>query len=73
VPEGEKDGVNAVKRAWHAMSTHVVEAVVYMLILSVIAFVGILLCCVGIFVTVPIGVIGQYWLAKQLTNDGTIQ
>jgi uncharacterized membrane protein len=73
VSEGEKDGVNAVKRAWHAMSANVVEAVVYMLILSLIAFVGIFLCCVGIFVTLPIGVIGQYWLAKQLTDDGTVQ
>lgn len=73
VAEGEKDGVNAIKRAWHAMSTNLVESVVYMLILCLIAFIGVLLCCVGLFVTVPIGVIGQYWLAKQLTNDGTVQ
>lgn len=73
VAEGEKDGVNAIKRAWHAMSKNLVESVVYMLILGIIMFIGVLLCCVGLFVTVPLGVIGQYWLAKQLTDDGTVQ
>lgn len=73
VAEGEEDGVNAIKRAWHVMSPHIVESVVYMLILSVIAFAGVLMCCVGLFVTVPISVIGQYFLARQLTDDGTVQ
>ena len=73
VAEGEEDGINAIKRAWHAMSAHIVEAVVYMLILSIIAFAGVLMCCVGLFVTVPISFIGQYWLARQMTADGTIQ
>lgn len=73
VAEGEQDGVNALKRAWHAMSPHIIESVVYMLILGIIAFAGMLLCCIGLFVTIPIGFIGQYWLARQLTNDGAVQ
>jgi uncharacterized membrane protein len=73
VAEGEKDGVNAIKRAWHAVSNNLVESVIYMLLLGAVGFVGFLLCCIGLFVTVPISVIGQYWLAKQLTNDGTVQ
>lgn len=73
VAEGEKDGVNAIKRAWHAISANLVEAVVYMLLLAILMFVGFFVCCVGAFATVPLGVIGQYWLAKQLTDDGTVQ
>lgn len=72
VSEGEKDGVKAVTRAWKAISGNLVEAVVYMLVFAVMAFAGILLCCIGLFVTVPISVTGQYFLAKQLTDDGAI-
>jgi uncharacterized membrane protein len=73
VAEGEKDGVNAIKRAWHAVSKNLVESVLYMLILGLIAFVGFFLCCVGMFITVPISIIGQFVLAKQISDDGTVQ
>jgi uncharacterized membrane protein len=72
VAEGEKDGVKAITRAWKAISGNLVDAVVFTLVFALMAFAGFLLCCVGLFVTVPISVNGQYWLAKQLTDDGTI-
>ncbi len=73
VATGEKDGVNAVKRAWKAISNNLIESVVCGLVLNVVGMVGFMLCCVGVFFTLPIMFIGNYHMAKQLTNGGTIQ
>jgi len=72
VSEGENDGVNAVKRAWQAISRNLVESVVYMLLLTALAFAGVLACCIGLFVTLPISFIAQYMLARQLTDGGAV-
>jgi uncharacterized membrane protein len=73
VATGEKDGVNAVKRAWKAISKNLIESFACGLVLNVVGMVGFMLCCVGIFVTLPITFIGNYHMAKQLTDGGTIQ
>ena len=73
VATGEKDGVKAVTRAWKAISKHLIESFACGLVLNIIGAVGMVLCCVGLFVTLPITLIGNYHMAKQLTDGGTIQ
>jgi len=71
VATGEKDGVNAVKRAWNAISKNLLESVACGLVLNVVGVIGFMLCCVGLFFTMPIAFIGNYHMAKQLTDGGT--
>ncbi len=73
VANGEKDGVKAVTRAWKALSANLVQAFLGSLVLSVIGMLGFVLCCIGIVLTIPITFIGNYHMAKQLTDDGTVQ
>jgi uncharacterized membrane protein len=41
-----------------------------MLILGIIGNLGMILCFIGIIVTLPIAFIGSYHMAKQLTDGG---
>jgi uncharacterized membrane protein len=50
-----------------------IESVACGLVLNVVGMVGFMLCCVGVFFTLPIMFVGNYHIAKQLTNGGTIQ
>jgi hypothetical protein len=67
---GEKDGINALKRAWQAVKENLVGSFLCALILVVIGSVGTVLCGVGVLLTMPISFIGMYHMAKQLTNGG---
>ena len=73
VATGEKDGVIAVKRAWKAISNNLIESFACGLVLNVVGIMGLVVCCVGALVTLPITFIGNYHMAKQLTDGGTIQ
>jgi uncharacterized membrane protein len=42
-----------------------------MLILGIIGNLGLILCFVGIIITLPIAFIGSYHMAKQLTDGGS--
>lgn len=70
VAVGEKDGINAVKRAADAMKANFVGTFICMLILSIVGSLGAVLCGVGIILTMPIAMIGSYHLAKQVTDGG---
>ena len=67
---GEKDGINALKRAWTAVKGNLLGAFLCMLILGIIGNLGLILCFVGIIITLPIAFIGSYHMAKQLTDGG---
>lgn len=67
---GENDGINALKRAWVAVKGNLLGAFFCMLILGIIGNLGVILCFVGIIVTLPIAFIGSYHMAKQLTDGG---
>ncbi len=70
VAVGEKDGVNAIKRAFDAVKNNLLSAFFCALVLGIIGSLGSLLCGVGIILTLPIGFIGSYHMAKQLTDGG---
>jgi uncharacterized membrane protein len=43
-----------------------------MLVLVIVGNMGLILCFVGVIVTLPIALIGIYHMAKQLTDGGTV-
>jgi uncharacterized membrane protein len=67
---GEKDGIAALRRAWEAVKGNLLSAFLCMLVLGFIGNIGMILCFVGIIVTLPIAFIGSYHMAKQLTDGG---
>ena len=70
VAVGEKDGINAIKRAFDAVKANLLSAFLCGLVLTIIGSIGSLLCGVGIILTLPIAFIGSYHMAKQLTDGG---
>lgn len=70
VAVGEKDGINAIKRAFDAVKANLLSAFLCGLVLAIIGSIGSLLCGVGIILTLPIAFIGSYHMAKQLTDGG---
>ena len=67
VAVGEKDGINAIKRAFAALKDHL-GTVICMLVLGIVGSLGAILCGVGIFFTLPIAFIGSYHMARQITG-----
>ncbi len=72
VAMGEKDGIHALKRAWNAVKNNLLSAFLCMLVLGIIGNLGLILCFVGIIITLPIAFIGSYHMAMQLTDSGTV-
>lgn len=70
VAAGEKDGINAIKRAFDALKANFFGAFLCSLILGIVGSIGMIFCFVGIFLTLPIAFIGMYHMAKQLTDGG---
>lgn len=73
VARGERDGVAAFSRAWTTVTKNLGSAFVGALVLSVVGSVGFLLCWVGALVTVPISMIGMFYLARQLVGDEPVR
>lgn len=72
VAVGEKDGINAIKRAFAALKDNLMSTFFCTLVLGIVGSLGAILCGVGIFLTLPITFIGLYHMAKQLTNGGVV-
>lgn len=73
VADGEKDGINALKRAWMAVKSNLVMAAVAMLVIGLLTMVGLIACCVGILITAPIGMASSHLLAKQImAGEGAV-
>ena len=70
VAVGEKDGINAIKRAWDAVKANLLSSVFCALVLGIVGSIGGLLCGIGMILTLPIAIIGMYHMAKQLTDGG---
>ena len=68
VAVGEKDGINALKRAWQAVKENLIGSFLCALILSIIGLLGAILCGIGILITMPIAFIGMFHMARQLTD-----
>lgn len=69
---GEKDGIAAIKRAWELVKANLLGAFLCMLVLGIIGNLGVLLCGVGVVITLPIAFIGTYHMAKQMAGDGGV-
>lgn len=72
VAVGEKDGIVALQRAWVSVKANLLGAFLCMLVLGIIGNLGVILCFIGVILTLPIAFIGSYQMAKQLTDDGTV-
>ena len=72
VATGEKDGIQALQRAWKTVKDNLLGAFLCMLVLGIIGNLGLILCLVGIIITLPIAFIGSYHMAQQLTHGGTV-
>ena len=70
VASGEKDGIEALRRAWAAVKDNLLGAFFCMLVLGILGNLGLILCFVGVIITMPISFIGSYHMAKQLTDGG---
>ncbi len=70
VAVGEKDGINAIKRAWDAIKANLLGSVFCALVLGIVGSIGGILCGIGMIITLPIAFIGMYHMAKQLTDGG---
>lgn len=70
VAVGEKDGIQAISRAWDAVKANLASAFFCGLVLGIVGSLGGLLCGIGIILTLPIAFIGSYHMAKQLTDGG---
>jgi hypothetical protein len=68
VAVGEKDGIQAIKRALAAVKDHLLGTVICSLVLGIVGSLGAVLCGVGVFLTLPIGMIGSYHMARQITG-----
>lgn len=71
VAAGEKDGVQAIKRAFDAVKGNLLGAFFCALVLGIVGSIGSLLCGIGMILTLPIAFIGSYHMAKQLTDGGS--
>lgn len=69
VAQGERDGVAAFNRAWKVVTQNLGSAFWCALVLGIVGGVGSLACGVGVFLTVPLAVIGSYYMASQLVGD----
>ena len=70
VATGEKDGINALKRAWVLVKENLVPSALCALVLGIIGSLGTILCGVGVLLTLPIAFIGMYHMAKQMAGSG---
>lgn len=69
IAAGEKDGMNALKRAWAALKPQLVPAAIAAFVLMLVAMLGIVACCIGVLITAPIYTVGMRTLAKQIIGD----
>jgi uncharacterized membrane protein len=72
VAVGEKDGINAIRRAFEAIKANLLGTVVCSLVLSIVGSLGAIFCGIGAFLTLPIAFIGFYHMARQITDGGPL-
>lgn len=69
VARGESDGVEAFKQAWRIVTKNLLASCLCALLLGLVGSLGGLLCGIGMIFTLPIALIGQYYMARQLVGD----
>lgn len=71
VYKGESDSIRALKSAWAGLRGELVMAIITMLALGAVAFIGFLACGVGALVTMPICYAGLYKMTTQIFESGS--
>ena len=66
IADGERDGVAALKRAWAIANTNMAGAIVGILVAHIVGGLGLLACCVGIFVSAPVAYAACYRIVSLL-------
>ena len=69
VAKGENDALVAFQKAWDLYKVNFLNVLVISICLSVFGGFGIGLCGLGVFITYPINLIGEYFLAKDLVEQ----
>ena len=72
VARGEGDGVLAVKRAWGCLKDNLFMAMIASILITALGCAGVVLCFVGIYLTLPLIYVGSYHMARQLTGDAPV-
>jgi hypothetical protein len=63
---GEKDPIAAMKRAFEYIKADMVSGAVAMLCFNLVGALGVLICCVGAFVTAPMAQVAQILMAQRM-------
>jgi len=63
---GENDGIASMKRAFELCQPVFLMCVVASLVFTLVNVAGLLLCCIGVFVTGPISILAHFRMAEQL-------
>ena len=72
VARGERDGVAAFNQAWSLVTKNLGSAFFCSLVLGIVGSLGFVLCGVGALLTLPLSMIGSYFLAHQLAGDAPV-
>jgi len=65
--QGETAGIESVKKSFETLKTNPV-LILWTLLFMIFSGLGILLCCVGVFITGPIAAISIYLVIAQATG-----
>ena len=60
VMRGEEDGIEALKRAWKLHQKNLLMGTVTVAVLLIVASLGVIVCGLGMLVTVPLAIAGMY-------------
>lgn len=70
VAAGEKDGIEALKRAFQVLQAQLVPGALCVFVLGIVGALGVLGCCVGLLATMPIAAIGNFVMCRQILGHG---
>lgn len=62
-------GVDALKQSWEMAKGQKMNLFVFALLMGLVGIVGIIACCVGVFVAAPIGTIGLAFIYMRLNGE----
>lgn len=69
VAKGENDALVAFQKAWDLYKVNFLDVLVISICLSFFGALGVLFCGLGVLITIPINLIGEYFLAKDLVEQ----
>lgn len=71
IANGEKDGIQALKRAWSILKPNLVMAALALFVFQIIGALGAIACLIGLLVTGPIAIIASWEVCRQLLGGAS--